>query len=124
MEKDKACKHKVSSYSIVLRCHPPVQRYLVRFQPPSHTGVIDYDKVCFIHDTPQVAHNLTKGVDVTEKDFRFVLELIRVEDKGRNIGLSFSTIDASILLPRDDVQDQPTEHEMSGYKKKQKNRKE
>ena len=30
----------------------------------SHTGVMDYDKACFMHLTPGVVHNFPKAVGV------------------------------------------------------------
>ena len=36
----------------------------VQFQARSHTGVMDYDEVCFMHLTPGVVHNFPKAVGV------------------------------------------------------------
>ena len=44
--------------------HPLIQRSLVRFQARSHTGLMDYDWVCFMHLTPGVVHNFPKAVGV------------------------------------------------------------
>ena len=41
-----------------------IQRSPVRFQAPSHTGVMDYDEACFMHLIPGVVHNFPKAVGV------------------------------------------------------------